>query len=696
MISAGHVYISVLRSIRGPFTIAVQERSAAPIADAPSHSILLKASQRSLFRLHLTRNFATALCPDEAQINVPSSNGYSGDQALQASLVRRVEFPRTSIKRIIRQANLQSDGKTKKRRSQAKKVDIHRNEKDFRNERLRDQKGSSWSHDWRGPLRILEQHWVPETVQLPDPSSAVDDPPKIHVPRNIRADRIQRPTAWTKASFYNYVVEVASSTVDRLVARQLYSKAETHIDAVADVLEALFANSKLKYVFSTDAANCALGFFYKVGKYARGRDLFSRLQELQMNTHPSIYNILLGAAANQKDLFNFTMILRMMVSHNVRPNAHTWLHLARAVHSDNVRINIVNQLIQKSPTHHPAILRSAVAITFPRIVSKPLESGKDPQSLLETLDSRFGPEWISGPVCQYIIEEVGARHCPQQAVVILKRFGGQGYRPTQGMLLLLLRQCSWTREHELAVDILRLFRTEYGIELSTQIYDVLFEQAWRSRLYNCCRVLWIHACIMGRTSFNMQKKVRISSYIERNLNMAAQPRSRFWEQSAGKVITGCDRPNSEADFWNLMSIWKPANENRNERDKFLRAVRAVFDNDLAAVGQFSMSKPLDKLLSEALRADRQWAIGHALKEVPVECKYSQVVDVGLSRRPLRRVADERVQSMGVMSEAGSPEEVRSEASNHCWMSADMRLRPCRCPAYVKEGLRTREVHSQNT
>ncbi|KAL8931602.1 MAG: hypothetical protein Q9216_007142 [Gyalolechia sp. 2 TL-2023] len=694
MLSAGHVYTTTLQSVRGLFTKTVQKRSAALIADGPSHSLLPKASQRPLFRLHLTRHYATALSSDEEQTLISSDNEHLGDQDLQASSVCRVESLPTSIKHDFRQSNLKNDGKTKKRRLQAQKLDVHRSEKDFRNQRLKDQAGSSWSHDWREPLRILEQHWIPEADQLPDGSPKVDDHPKIHISRNIRADTIQRPAVWTRVSFYKYVVQVTSSTVDRLVARQLYSKAESHVDAVADVLEDLFADSKMKYLFSTDAADCALKFFFKVGKYARGRDLFSRLQELQKNTSPSTYNILLEAAADQKDLFNFTMILKMMVSHNVYPNAYTWLHLARAVQSDDVRIKVVNELIQKTPTHHPAILRSAVAITFPLMVSKPLESGKDPQSLLEILDSRFGSEWISGPVCQYIIEEVGARHSPEQAVIILKRFSSQGYRPRQGMLLLLLRQCSWAREHELAIDILRLFRTEYGIRPSKRIYDVLFEQAWRSRLYNCCRALWIHACVVGHTSFNMQQKVKRSLCIDRNLNIAAQPRSSFWEQSAGKVIVGCDRPNSEAMFWRLMSIWKPANQNRNERDQFLRAVRAIFDYDLAAVGQFRMPEPLDELLLEALRADRRWATGRALKEVPTECKYSQIIDVGLSRRSTRQISDDQRQSAeSVVNAAGAAVEVSSRVSDLCWMSSDMRLRPCRCPAYVKEGLLAREIQS---
>ncbi|KAL8708895.1 MAG: hypothetical protein Q9225_007531 [Loekoesia sp. 1 TL-2023] len=554
---------------------------------------------------------------------------------------------------------------------------------------LKDQ--GSWSHDWRVPLGDLEEHWAPDTKKRPNPSLIVYSLPRKRFPRNVRADKIKRPVVWTKASFHDYVIQLVRSTVDRLVARQLYSKDETHVDAVADALENLFADRTLKYVFSKDAANCAFRYFYKVGKFARGRDLFSRLQELQKNTNPSTYNIMLEAAADQKDLFTLTSVLKIMISHNVRPNSYSWLHLARAVQSNDVRAVIINKLIQRCEAQDPSMLRKAAVIIFPHASLKYIKSEEDPQALLEALDRRFGPGWASGLSCQHIIETVGVRHSTQQAVMVLKKLSERGYKPTQGMLLLLLRQCSWTRAHGLAIDILRLFHAEYNVPPSRQIYDVLFQQAWGSRLYNCCRVLWMHACVNGHTSFNMQEKVKQSLYIERSLQFVNQPTARFWEQSAGKVIIGCNRRAGDATFWDLMLIWKPANENRNERDKFLRAVRSMLAKDLAAVGQYDISKPLDELLSEALRVDRKWALGRALKEIPVECKYSQAIDVGLSPKTLPRIAGAHGQSaehMDGVSQVEPPDAHHAATSNHCWMSPDMRLRPCTCPAYVKEKIPT--------
>ena len=679
-----HDSITALRFIRSPLATVIQPWQLPRIAPITNHSIQSIASQRVLETRRLHENVSAVSLSDEVQSSTPLSNGSLDEQNPQDSLRGDQKFAGGDIRRSFRKVVPRYNTNTPKQRSQATRLSIYRNSKGFFNQLLKDH-GGSWSYDWRVPLKDLEEHWAPDVAESRILSCKVRN-----IPHNLRADEIKRPTVWTKTSFHEHVVILTRSTVDRLVARQLYSKDERHIDAVADVLEDLFADHTLKYVFSKEAANCALKFFYKIGKFARGRDLFSKLQELQKNTNPSTYNIMLEAAAKQRDLHTFTSILKMMISHGIHPNPDSWLHLARAVQSDEVRVVVINKLIEKSATQDPVIRRKATAIIFPHVASNFLESNSDPEFLLQALDSRLGPEWFFGPTCQYILDEIGIHHSTQQALAVLKKMYVRGYEPTQGMLLLLLRQCSWTRAHELAIEILRLFRTEYNVNPSRQIYDVLFEQTWRSRFYNCCRVLWVHACIGGCTSFNMQMKMKESLETERSQHYVSQSRSRFWEESAGKVIAGCDRDFNDPNFWDLLSMWKPSDKGQNSRDSFLRKVRSMLTSDLVAFKQSNISAPLDELLPEALRVDQLWASGRALSEVPVECKYSQIIDVGLrpgntnlapSNTPLHP-------SDGA-SQTKPQEEDNATSSDPCWMSSEMRQRPCTCPAYVKERLRTR-------
>lgn len=542
----------------------------------------------------------------------------------------------------------------------------------------------SWSHDWRIPLQDLERCHVPDsggdTVPLSIPAASR----KTKAPHNLRADQIKSPPTWTVSTFYTHVVQLTSSKVDRLVAREIYSKGESHTVAVAGALARLFADPSLKYVVGVDAGNVALKFLFDKGKFARGQDLFGQLQEFQKDTDSSTYNIMLGAAAEQKDLHTFTYILKMMIIHGVRPSTQTWLHLARAVREDEVRAIIINKMGENGLLKNSAIEKKAVALLMPQLVVKHLGSGDKAHESIEALDSRYGPAWCSTPAAESLIDGFGVRHTTEEALITLNKLCERGYRPTQGMLLLFLRQCSWSKANELAVQLLVLFRTKYNIEPSMQIYDVLFQQAWRSRLYNCCRVLWIYACVHGHTSFNMQRLVGKSLHVQK-CTPFEQSRSNAWEETAGKVITGHGRQNNITRFRALMSSWQPAETSRKLRDGFLRTVRSILDADLAAVGHYHIREPLDELLRAALRMDRQWALGRVLKDVPIECKYTQLVHVALIPKPISKNPADDSYTGPPTSRAG---EENTDSAGCCWMSAKMRSRPCICPPYIMKERRT--------
>ncbi|KAL8755951.1 MAG: hypothetical protein Q9199_003269 [Rusavskia elegans] len=644
--------------------------------DPHRHSLSPIALQNTI--LARGAQYSTASLVQELQSLNKSGIGLSDGSTswrLSASAGQQ-ESTVSAVEPVIRQVNTTRIGKRKDARSQAEKLTVYQRGKAFRNQMLKDR--GSWSYDWRIPLQDLERCYVPDGGQDAVSLSIPEASRKTKVPHNLRADQIKPPTIWTISTFYTHVVQLTSSNVDRLVARQIYSKGESHTVAVAGALASLFADPSLKYVVSVDAGNVALGFLFDNGKFARGQDLFGQLQELQKDTDPSTYNIMLGAAAEQKDLHTFTYILKMMIIYRVSPSTQTWLHLARAVREDEVRTIIINRMGEKGLLKNSAIVKEAVALLMPQLVVKYLDSGNKAHDLIHALDSRYGPAWCSTPAAESLIDGVGVRHTTEEALMTLKKLCDRGYRPTQGMLLLFLRQCSWSKAHELAVQLLFLFRTKYTIKPSMQIYDVLFQQAWRSQLYNCCRVLWIYACVHGHTSFDMQRLVKGSLYVRRRTSSSEQSRSSVWEETAGKVITGHGRQNNNTGFRALMSLWKPAETSRDLRDRFLRTVRSILDDDLAAVGHYQIREPLDELLRVALRMDRQWARGRVLKDVPIDCKYTQLIHVELIPNPSSKVADDNSHIEPSRIGEESTDSVRC-----CWMSEEIRSRPCICPGNRK-------------
>ncbi|KAL9631814.1 MAG: hypothetical protein Q9204_004059 [Flavoplaca sp. TL-2023a] len=593
----------------------------------------------------------------------------------QSASTGQQESAVSAIEPTIRQVNTTRIGKKKNPRSQAEKLDIYKKGKAFRNRMLKDR--GSWSYDWRIPLQDLLKYHVTNENGDAAPTAFADATRKVKVPHNLRADHINTPSTWTKSTFYTYVVQLTASSVDRLVARQIYSKTESHMVIVAEILARLFADPSLKYFVSIAAGNVALRFLFDNGRFARGQDLFGQLQELQKDSDPSTYNIMLGAAAEQQDLHTFTYILKMMVIYKVSPNTQTWLHLARAVREDDVRTIIINRMGERGMLADAAARKEAVAILMPQLVVKYLDSGNNAHELIEVLDNRYGSAWCSSSAAELLIDEIGVRHSTEEAMIILRKLCDRGYRPSQGMLLLLLRQCSWSNAHELAVQLLCHFRTEYRIKPSMQIYDLLFQRAWKSQLHNCCRVLWLHACIQGCTSFDMQRVVKRSLYVQRRTAFSEQSRSSIWEETAGKIIAGHGRENNFTRFRTLMSLWKPAGADRRLRDEFLRKVRSILDDDLTAVGRYSIREPLDEQLCKALRMDRRWASSHVLKEVPMDCKYSQLIDVQLTPSPNTK------STIDLYNGRIRPVDASTECAGYCWMREEVRSRHCVCPEEIK-------------
>ncbi|KAL8674641.1 MAG: hypothetical protein Q9168_000949 [Polycauliona sp. 1 TL-2023] len=615
-------------------------------------------STASLAQEHLSLSSTGTSSSEESNSLGPSASAEQQGSAI------------STVQPIIRQVNTTRIGKRKNARSQAEKLAVYQRGKAFRNQMLKDR--GSWSYDWRLPLENLEKYHVLNGSSrwrfLPNPIPIG----KANIPHNIRADQIETPPTWTESTFYSHVTQLTSSKVDRLVARRIYSREESHTIAVAEALALVFADPSLKYFVSVEAGNVALRFLFRKGKVARAHDLFGQLQELQKDHEPSTYNVMLRAAAEQKDLHTFTFILKMMIIHRVGPNTQTWLHLVRAVREDEVRTIIINRMGEKGLLSDAATMKEAVAILMPQLVVQYLDSESTAHDLIHMLDNHYGSDWCSTSAAEQLIDGVGLRHSTEEAMIILGKLCDRGYRPSQGMLLQLLRQCSWTKAHGFAVELLRAFRAEHDIEPSLQIYDVLFKQAWKSQLYNCCRVLWIHACVKGHTSFDMQQTIKESLFVQRRASPSPQSRSNIFKEISGKVITGHGRRNDITRFRALVSLWKPIKASRRLRDKFLRAVRSILYGDLAVVGRYKIRKPLDVLLREALRTDRQWAIGHALKDVPMECKYSQLIHVDLIPTFNANATDDT--DLG-RNQAGDD---NTDSDACCWMSDSMRSRPCIC------------------
>ena len=535
-----------------------------------------------------------------------------------------------------------------------------------------------WSYDWRVPLAELEKHFNPDIDRgRVGPRVRVIGRVRRVPICNVRADQIPKPATWTARTFFTHVWNLTTSSVDRLVARKMYGKGQTHAMTVAAILEELFQDVALRQSITVESCNAALDFMTKHSMFGMTRKLFERIQQLQMDTDTSTFNILLKAAAHQKDLFNFTFILKTMISYGVKPDPQTWLHLVNTVPDDEPRRAIVERMREKGMLQQRSVRKNIVASVVRHELVSHLESGQDLSSFLDELDNRWGINWMSVGVGVKILDEMRLRGPITEIITVLQLLCERGFKPTKPTLLLLLKQNSYTRDHELSVKFLHLFRTKYEVEPSEQIYDVLFTQAWRSQLYNCCRVLWTHACVSGVASFHMQERVKASLFTEQYPPSDPTSRWKAWFSTAGKVIAGHGPNTSTSAFARLMSMLQPS-EGSSQKSNFRQAVRRILADDLTLSSKYYTKYSLDESLAEAWRKDRQWSLGHALRKAPILCKYGQILNVRLEARASQRTPQESDSCPIFLASTTAPDQQSDEQNQGCEMSPEMRSRSCTC------------------
>ncbi|MCJ1470825.1 hypothetical protein MMC07_009472 [Pseudocyphellaria aurata] len=496
--------------------------------------------------------------------------------------------------------------KEKRRESLAERANQHKRNKDRLNELLKDRGHSS--QDWETPLRLLSKR----TSQR-----YTDTPPLIrrHRPcpsfRQLHANKIPKPEEWSSHTFWCYVQELTQSSVDRLSSRQIYGKKDSHAAQVSRILKQAFLAPATREILSPEAINVALDWFYKRSDIPQAVAFFDYMQWLRMAIPSKTMDIMLQSCARQKDLYNFTKILRECTKRGIAPSPSTWTAFIQTVRSRQVQEYIIEMMRERNMLEDFRTVREVVKFTVREDIIKHLDDGLDPTSFLDSMDTRFGRGWLSGSAGNNILYEVGQRRPAAEVVSMLDVLMERGMDPDVATLNTLLLFCSRERDHLLAIRVLRLLHVEKGIRTDGRTFDYLFMQAWRSRLYNFARVIWRTACIEGVASHKVQILVQSNLVGHGPQTPPAEPGSRahIWRESAGKVIVGV-KPANDLDH---MLSSNPVTGPNAAREQLIA-------DDMGAAGRYRLVDDLAELLTEALKLDREWMESGAWKGESAEWK----------------------------------------------------------------------------
>ena len=492
-----------------------------------------------------------------------------------------------------------------------------------------------WQQDfyWRRSLILLITHTIIK-----------DQSPEVEVGRSqtrqfrryeykqrftqIHADRIPRPDLWSVTQFEDYITDLVTSSVTGTLHSQLYGSEDSHTLMVGRLLHDIFGNRRLDEYWSTSACNKALSFFYRSSQFRKARSLIARMEDRDLLTSTETFNIVFRASVKRKDIAHFDYILRQMVKRGVKPDRGTWEAFFMIDTSHWARSMVYQSMRDKNIFHEPSAMRNFLKLTIRDILVKQLQEGKTISQFLEYMDRLRSFSWLSTAVGNIILDEIGDRGLVQDTIKVLDQLEIRGMRFDETTLNIILHRCLPNRDHDVAIRIIRRFRTRYSLFPGKVAFDLLFRQVWRSHLYNCSKVIWRYACVEGMVTHRMKRSVANSLLSDppNVVNDERTTRGTVWKAAAGKIVVGVGSAFhlNNKKHQSYFSWTKPSASQESsllavhgDKEPIKNMWKLVFSDDLSVAHRFQIKDDLDNLLRKALAMDRQWVLEDIHRQKPL-------------------------------------------------------------------------------
>ena len=547
-----------------------------------------------------------------------------------------------TIDQVASNLPIQSIVEAKHKQSQISTFSKNKLDKLFVNKLLKDK--GLFSHDWRIAFNELQKHYTPEKVDSSKSADTRGDArilvqgagshiqnsgggdviqisarKVISISRNHRtfqlAHKVPPPAKWSEANLSLYIEALAES--QRAVANVTWAekpqaKGWTNIANVVAAFDNVFYGSTSQDFLSIKACNTALRFFYDHSMMAKARSLYIRMEDLKMPIPTETFNILLRGSASQRDLHNFTFLLKNMARRGFKPNEETWTLFLQVIDNSEVRAVIVRKMAEMNMLDKLGIRRDVAAQMVHYEISSYLADGHDHHGFLRHMNSKYGPGWLSTSAGNKLLNEVAKRKSVRESLSLLYEMKEAGFMPDDISINTLLRHCLPLRLHGLAIEILQVFEYHYRLYPRHAAHETLFLQAWRSRLLNFSTVIWRSACIYNVVSDKMRDLVfqSLLSYtpaLDESIQSSevAEPsnlslNARF-KKFAGMSAVGVDGPRG-AEIYQAMNTL-----NLGPRRRTLKWAQVLLESSLRISRTCALSQDLPQLLRQALTMDKTWA-----------------------------------------------------------------------------------------
>lgn len=215
-------------------------------------------------------------------------------------------------------------------------------------------------------------------------------------------------------------------------------------------------------------------------------------------------------------------ILALMLRRDITPNAATWIVFMRATRGYLKRVEIARAMKRKGYMRKLTTVKAVCELLIDSDVNHSIQSLG---GLLDTLDRRYGPAWLTANSAGRILHGFGSRGHFSRCWDFLQIMESRWIRPDAFCINVILHHCNLKGSMNVAgaVDILRNLPLSYAFTPNEDTYRILFDMAWTTKNYNIARVVWRYACLDNASTRRMRILLQGSLYAQEKDYEAVKP-----------------------------------------------------------------------------------------------------------------------------------------------------------------------------
>lgn len=392
---------------------------------------------------------------------------------------------------------------------------------------------------------------------------------------------IPRPSSWTARSLAEYI-----QTLTSIKPPDVLRTGTNFKDQVEEIIFDLMRENGARRYLTFGVFYRFLTYLLDQRKMPTAWALMSLMEDMDFLPTTLHYNVMLSTSARDAAPQVFSEVLETMKKRGFAPDTGTWVALLMAPTTTEFKQNIMRRMFDKGLAAHSAFEKESAALIIPYSLRPFLETGGSVTDYLDSLDDIWGPTWVTdNTVCQ-IVDVLAARGSVVEAVHLVDHLSDtRGYnhnRMSKAPLHILLKHCLRSHSADLAVWLIVYSADKWKSHSVDRItLRLMFAIAWKARLYNLLRVVFVYASADGQLDH------RIRGQITQSLENRRKPPETSvradWMASAGCVVCNADP---------LLDSGSP--------QKILERQSARFE-------RVKPSRPFAQVLVQALFQDKEWA-----------------------------------------------------------------------------------------